>query len=95
MLIIGKSLRISTFTPAKLLNNPFGRCSLRNFNFLLSHNAHFDKSIILPFLVFTTCGFVLSVFFLHFKLFYASYSLINFDLFLPLNNFLFHLYFSV
>ena len=30
-----------------------------------------------------------------YKLFYASYSLNSFDLFLQLNNFLFHLYFSV
>ena len=30
-----------------------------------------------------------------YKLFYASYSLIHFDLFLQLNNLLFHLYFSV
>ena len=30
-----------------------------------------------------------------YKLFYASYSLIRFDLFLQLNNFSLHLYFSV
>ena len=30
-----------------------------------------------------------------YKLFYACHSLINFDLFLQLNNFLFHLYLSV
>ena len=30
-----------------------------------------------------------------YKLFYTSYSLIHFGLFLQLNNFLFHLYFSI
>ena len=39
----------------KLLNIPLAFSSLINFDFLLSHIAHFDKSIIL------------SVFFLHFK----------------------------
>ena len=29
----------------KLLNNPLASCSLINFDFLLSHTAHFDKSI--------------------------------------------------
>ena len=27
----------------KLLNNPFACCSLKNFDILLSHTAHFDK----------------------------------------------------
>ena len=31
----------------KLINNPLASCSLINFDFLLSHTAHFDKSIIL------------------------------------------------
>ena len=64
---MGKSLRISTFIPNKLLNNHVATCSLRNFNFLLLQTAHFDKSITFPFLVLTTFGFLLSVFFLHFK----------------------------
>ena len=51
----------------KLLNNPFACCSLRNFDFLLPHIAHFDKIIVLPLVVFKTFGFMLSVFFLHFK----------------------------
>ena len=34
----------------KLLNNPLASCSLINFDFLLSHTAHFDKNTILPFL---------------------------------------------
>ena len=41
-------------------------CSLMNFDFLLSHTAHFDKSIVFPVLVFTTFDFF-SVFFLSFK----------------------------
>ena len=48
---------------SKLLNNPFACCSLRNFDFLLPHMAHFDKIIILPLVVFETFGFMLSVFF--------------------------------
>ena len=51
----------------KLINNPLAFCSLINLDFLLSHTVHFDKSIILPLFVFTTFGFLLSVFFLHFK----------------------------
>ena len=51
----------------KLFNNPLVFCSFINFEFLLSHTAHFDKSIILPFFVFATFEFLLYVFFLHFK----------------------------
>ena len=49
----------------KLLNNPFTSWFLINFDFLLSHIAHFDN--ILPLAVFETLGFMFSVFFLHFK----------------------------
>ena len=51
----------------KLFNDPLPSCSLINFYFLLIHTENFDKSIILPFLVFTTFVFLLPVFFLHFK----------------------------
>ena len=51
----------------KLLNNPLASCSLSNFDFLLLHTKHFDKSIILHFLVLATLGFLLSVFFLYFR----------------------------
>ena len=51
----------------ELLNNPIASYSLINFNFSLSHTAHFDKGIILPFFALTTFGFLLSVFFLRFK----------------------------
>ena len=51
----------------KLLNNPFACFSLIDFYFLLSHIAHVDKIIVLPLVVFKTLGFILSVFFLHFK----------------------------
>ena len=51
----------------KLLNNLLASCSLINFDFLLSHTADFDKSIILLFFVLKTFGFLLSVFFLHLK----------------------------
>ena len=49
---MGKSLRIGTFIPVNLRNDPLTSCSLINLDFLLSHTAHFDKSIILLFLVF-------------------------------------------
>ena len=56
-------LLIGVFIP-KLLNNPLASCSLINFDFLLSHTAHFDKSIIHPFLpFFPTFGFFLLYFF--------------------------------
>ena len=64
---MGKSLKTGSFTPVKLINNPLAACSLRNFNFLLLHTEHFDKSIIIPFLVPTTFGFLLSVFFLNLR----------------------------
>ena len=65
--IKAKSLKIGTFTLAKLLSNTLASCSLRNFDFLPLHMEHFDSSIILLFLVITTFGFLLSVFLLHFK----------------------------
>ena len=51
----------------KLFNKHFVSWFLINIDFLLSHNAHFDKSIILPFFVSVTLGFLLFVFLLHFK----------------------------
>ena len=56
---MGKSLKMSTFIPAKLLNNSPAPCSIRNFNFLLLHATHFDKIITLLFLVLTIFGFLL------------------------------------
>ena len=47
----------------KLLNNPFASCLLINLDFLLTHIAHFDNSVVLLLLVFKTIGFMLSVFF--------------------------------
>ena len=49
MFAVGKSLKIGTFVPVNLLNNPLASCSIINFDFLLSHTSHFVKSIILPF----------------------------------------------
>ena len=51
----------------RLLINPLASCSLINLDLLLPPAAHFDKSIIFPFFVFTTFGFLLSVIFLYFK----------------------------
>ena len=50
---------------SKVLNNPLASCCLIIFYFLPSHNVHFDKTIILPFFVVETFGFLLTVFFLH------------------------------
>ena len=60
---MGISLKISTLIP-KLHNDSLASCSLINFDFLLLHTAPFDKSIVFPFLVLTTSGFLFSVFFL-------------------------------
>ena len=49
---MGKSLKIGTLASRSLIN----------FAFLLSHTGYFDESIILLFSVFTTFGFLLSVF---------------------------------
>ena len=64
---MSKSFRIGFFFPVKLHNNPLVSCSLRNFHFLLLRTKHFDKNIILPFLVFKIFGFLFPVFSLHFK----------------------------
>ena len=53
-------LKNGTIPPNKVLNNPLAPCSLRNFDFLILHTEHFNKSIIL---VFKTSGFLLCVFF--------------------------------
>ena len=46
-----------------LLSSPFTSCSLINLGFLLLQTAQFDESISFPFFVFSTLGFLLSVFF--------------------------------
>ena len=74
---MGIPLKINTFTtPNKLLNTPLASCSLRNFNFLLLHTAHFDKRIILPFLVFTTYFYTLNnkttLFYIQFKFLFVN-----------------------
>ena len=45
-------------TKEDLVNNPVAFCCLINFDFLLSHTAHFDKSIMLRFLVLAIFGFI-------------------------------------
>ena len=62
---MGESPKIGTLIPVNFLNNILASCSLINFDLL--HNAHFDKNIILPFLVFKTFQFLLFVFFLDLK----------------------------
>ena len=56
----------NVFIP-ELLNKPLASCCFANFDILLSHAAHFDKSIIIPCFVLATFRFLLSLFFLHFK----------------------------
>ena len=60
-----REILLKGFFISKLLNNQLASCSLINFDFLLSHTAHFDKSSIRPIFVFITFGFLL--FFLHFR----------------------------
>ena len=55
------------FLRLKALNIPLASCFLLNLDFLLPHIAHFDNIIVLPLLVLETLGFILYVFFLHFK----------------------------
>ena len=52
-----KSSKVSNLTPVNLYNNPLVSYSLINFNLLLLHAAHSDKSIILLFLIFANFGF--------------------------------------
>ena len=60
---MGKSLKIGSFIPVNLLNNPQASCSLVKLRFLLLHNAQFDKNTILSFLVLTNLGFYFLYFF--------------------------------
>ena len=48
---------------ARLLNNLFASCFLKNFDFLALHIALFDNIIVLPLLVAETLRSILPVFF--------------------------------
>ena len=48
-----------------LLNIPLTFCSLRNFDLLLLHTKHFEKSFVLLIFVFETPTFLLFVFFFY------------------------------
>ena len=50
---------------SKLLTNSSTSCFLIDLDFILSHTAHFDKSISFLLFVFATFGFLISVFSLH------------------------------
>ena len=54
-----------TYLTPKLLSIPLVSCFSINLVFLLPHIAHVDNSIVLPFLVFETLGFMFSVLLLH------------------------------
>ena len=61
---MGESFKKNGVIPLhKLLNNPLVSCSLRNFDFLLLHTEHFDKSIIPPFSPFNFEIFTFGFFF--------------------------------
>ena len=51
----------------KSVKKPLVFYSLINLDFLIRHTVQFDESIILPFFIFLTFGFILAIFFLHFK----------------------------
>ena len=61
-----KSILINGVSVPKLLNNPFASYSLINRDILMSHMAHFDKSIVLPLTVFEILGCMFSVCFCFF-----------------------------
>ena len=63
----------------RLLNNHFASCSFINLDILLSHTASFDNNIGLPFFVFITFEFTLSVYFLHFKQYVNMYVNLSID----------------
>ena len=54
------------------LNSSLASCSLINLKFLLLQTAHFDRSIVLPLLIFEILGFFLSVTPLHLKQYNAG-----------------------
>ena len=54
------------FNP-KFLNNLLASWCLKNLDFTLSHTAQFDKNVDFALFVCATLGFLLFVFFLHFK----------------------------
>ena len=62
----GTSLLTGILRP-KVVNFPLSSCFLINLDFLQPHTVHFDNVIVLPVLVFETLGFILYLFFLHFK----------------------------
>ena len=59
----------TTLTKSSLIRvkNLLASCYLINLNFLVSHTAHFDKTITSPLFAFGTLGLLLSVYSLHFK----------------------------
>ena len=67
----GNSLK-DVFIP-KLLNNPLASCSFIILDILLSYAAYLMKDLFCTLLLFLTFGFLVSLFFLHFK----QYSFIN------------------
>ena len=67
---MSKLLRISIFTPVKLLNNPLASYFLRNVDFLLIHTAHFDKRIVFSLDYITL--FKITLFYIYFTLLFIN-----------------------
>ena len=51
----------------KLFNNQLASCALINLDFLLTETVQFSETIIFPFFVSLTFGFLFSAVLLHFK----------------------------
>ena len=66
-MILIEKIQIILMNISKLLSNPLASYYLINLDVLTWQTAEFDERIILPLFIFSISGFLLSVFFLHFK----------------------------
>ena len=66
-MILIEKIQIILMNISKLLSNPLASYYLINLDVLTWQTADFDERIILPLFIFSISGFLLSVFFLHFK----------------------------
>ena len=66
-MILIEKIQIILMNISKLLANPLASSYLINLDSLIWQAAEFNERIILPFFIFSISGFLLFVFFLHFK----------------------------
>ena len=66
-MILIEKIQIILMNISKLLSNPLASYYLINHDVLTWQTAEFDERIILPLFICSISGFLLSVFFLHFK----------------------------